>query len=77
MYTGSRKAKQVLDAFDATLPKFVKIMRSTINASSKNENAKRARCIDGLTWVKRTSLWEGLSWQAGAGGQGAGLGGCN
>ncbi len=26
MYTGSRKAKQVLDAFDATLPKFVKIM---------------------------------------------------
>ncbi len=26
MYTGSRKAKQVLDAFDATLPKFVKVM---------------------------------------------------
>ena len=26
MYTGSRKAKQVLDAFDAMLPKFVKIM---------------------------------------------------
>jgi len=26
MYTGSRKAKQVLDAFNATLPKFVKIM---------------------------------------------------
>jgi glutamate synthase (NADPH/NADH) large chain/glutamate synthase (ferredoxin) len=26
MYTGSRKAKQVLDAFEATLPKFVKVM---------------------------------------------------
>jgi glutamate synthase (ferredoxin) len=26
MYTGSRKAKQVLDAFDATLPKFAKVM---------------------------------------------------
>jgi glutamate synthase (NADPH/NADH) large chain/glutamate synthase (ferredoxin) len=26
MYTGSRKAKQVLDAFDATLPQFVKVM---------------------------------------------------
>ena len=26
MYTGSRKAKQVLDAFDTTLPKFVKVM---------------------------------------------------
>ncbi|MBX3335194.1 MAG: glutamate synthase large subunit [Nitrospira sp.] len=26
MYTGSRKAKQVLDAFDATVPKFVKVM---------------------------------------------------
>jgi glutamate synthase (NADPH/NADH) large chain/glutamate synthase (ferredoxin) len=26
MYTGSRKAKQVLDAFDATLSKFVKVM---------------------------------------------------
>ncbi|OQW32396.1 MAG: glutamate synthase subunit alpha [Nitrospira sp. HN-bin3] len=26
MYTGSRKAKQVLDTFDATLPKFVKVM---------------------------------------------------
>ena len=26
MYTGSRKAKQVLDAWDATLPKFVKVM---------------------------------------------------
>jgi glutamate synthase (NADPH) large chain len=26
MYTGSRKAKQVLDAFDATIPKFVKVM---------------------------------------------------
>jgi glutamate synthase (NADPH) large chain len=26
MYTGSRKAKQVLDAFDAVLPKFVKVM---------------------------------------------------
>ena len=26
MYTGSRKAKQVLDTFKATLPKFVKIM---------------------------------------------------
>ncbi|HXV69110.1 MAG TPA: glutamate synthase large subunit [Nitrospira sp.] len=26
MYTGSRKAKQVLDAFDVTLPKFVKVM---------------------------------------------------
>jgi glutamate synthase (NADPH/NADH) large chain/glutamate synthase (ferredoxin) len=26
MYTGSRKAKQVLDTFDAVLPKFVKIM---------------------------------------------------
>ena len=26
MYTGSRKAKQILDAFDATLPKFVKVM---------------------------------------------------
>jgi glutamate synthase (NADPH/NADH) large chain/glutamate synthase (ferredoxin) len=26
MYTGSRKAKQVLDAFDGTLRKFVKIM---------------------------------------------------
>jgi glutamate synthase (NADPH/NADH) large chain/glutamate synthase (ferredoxin) len=26
MYTGSRKAKQVLDAFEATVPKFVKVM---------------------------------------------------
>ncbi|BFU90650.1 MAG: glutamate synthase, large subunit [Nitrospira sp.] len=26
MYTGSRRAKQVLDAFEATLPKFVKVM---------------------------------------------------
>ncbi|NGZ09061.1 MAG: glutamate synthase large subunit [Nitrospira sp. LK70] len=26
MYTGSRKAKQVLDVFEATLPKFVKVM---------------------------------------------------
>ena len=26
MYTGSRKAKQVLDAFDTTLSKFVKVM---------------------------------------------------
>jgi glutamate synthase (NADPH/NADH) large chain/glutamate synthase (ferredoxin) len=26
MYTGSRKAKQVLDAFDATVAKFVKVM---------------------------------------------------
>ncbi len=26
MYTGSRKAKQVLDTFDATVPKFVKVM---------------------------------------------------
>jgi glutamate synthase (NADPH/NADH) large chain/glutamate synthase (ferredoxin) len=26
MYTGSRKAKQVLDSWDATLPKFVKVM---------------------------------------------------
>lgn len=26
MYTGSRKAKQVLDAFEATLPKFMKVM---------------------------------------------------
>jgi glutamate synthase (NADPH/NADH) large chain/glutamate synthase (ferredoxin) len=26
MYTGSRKAKQVLDAFDATVPKFMKVM---------------------------------------------------
>ena len=26
MYTGSRKAKQVLDAFEATLPKFAKVM---------------------------------------------------
>ncbi len=26
MYTGSRKAKQVLDAFEATLPNFVKVM---------------------------------------------------
>ena len=26
MYTGSRKAKQVLNMFDATLSKFVKIM---------------------------------------------------
>jgi glutamate synthase (NADPH/NADH) large chain/glutamate synthase (ferredoxin) len=26
MYTGSRKAKQVLDAFEATMPKFVKVM---------------------------------------------------
>ncbi len=26
MYTGSRKAKRVLDSFDATLPKFVKVM---------------------------------------------------
>ena len=26
MYTGSRKAKHVLDAFEATLPKFVKVM---------------------------------------------------
>ena len=26
MYTGSRKAKQVLDTFEATLPKFVKVM---------------------------------------------------
>ena len=26
MYTGSRKAKQVLDAWEATLPKFVKVM---------------------------------------------------
>jgi glutamate synthase (NADPH/NADH) large chain/glutamate synthase (ferredoxin) len=26
MYTGSRKAKQVLDSWQATLPKFVKVM---------------------------------------------------
>jgi glutamate synthase (NADPH/NADH) large chain/glutamate synthase (ferredoxin) len=26
MYTGSRKAKQVLDTFEATVPKFVKVM---------------------------------------------------
>jgi glutamate synthase (NADPH/NADH) large chain/glutamate synthase (ferredoxin) len=26
MYTGSRKAKQVLDDFDATVPKFMKVM---------------------------------------------------
>jgi glutamate synthase (NADPH/NADH) large chain/glutamate synthase (ferredoxin) len=26
LYTGSRKAKQVLDAWDTTLPKFVKVM---------------------------------------------------
>jgi glutamate synthase (NADPH/NADH) large chain/glutamate synthase (ferredoxin) len=26
LYTGSRKAKQVLDSFDAMLPSFVKVM---------------------------------------------------
>ena len=41
MYTGSRNAKRILDAWDSILPKFVKIMPSTISACWKNGNGKQ------------------------------------